>query len=111
MSPPERLIPPLAFVIPCVPDGVVHDPDAWVVHMFPPVHVVNPLMVSWSIPVSIPPLRFIVGAVMVFAFGEEPVEKFTMPLLIANAPTLETVPGATKFVVPLPVLCVPPVTP
>jgi hypothetical protein len=105
------LIPPFVFVIPCVPTGVVHDDgDGAVVHMSPFVHVVKPLMVTWSIPARIPPLRVIAEAVIVFAFAEAPVEKFTMPLpLIANAPTLVTVPGATKFVTPFPILPVDPV--
>jgi hypothetical protein len=105
-----KLIPPFAFVIASDPVGVVHAPALNVEHMLPPLNVVRPVMFTWSIPARIPVLMVIDDAVTVFAFAAAPVEKFTMPLVIANAPTLVTVPGATKFVVPGPLLAVDPVT-
>jgi hypothetical protein len=108
MAPLGMLIPPFAFVIASVPAGVVHDPDAVVVHMGPLVHVVKPLMVTWSIPARVPPFKVIDGALIVFAFAEAPVEKFRMPLIV-NAPTLVTTAGGMKFVAEFPPLPVDPV--
>jgi hypothetical protein len=51
LSLPERLIPPFAFVIACVPVGVVHAP---VVHMLPLVHVKRPAMDRVSVPERVP---------------------------------------------------------
>jgi hypothetical protein len=71
--------------------------------MLPPVHVVNPLIVTVSVPASVPALW-----VKVDELTAPPEEKFATPLLIVNAPTLVTVAGLTQLAVP-PVTIVPPV--
>src|SRR5271163_2308265 len=106
MSAPDRLIPPLAFVIP----WVVTAPHGLAVHIDPPVHVVSPLIVTVSTPVSVPPLSASTATGIVFGGPLGVVEKFNTPALTVNVPTLVTVPGEMKFVVPLPLFAVAPVT-
>jgi hypothetical protein len=89
---PDIDIPPFAFVTP-LPLSV------------PPDHVSSPLTVNVSIPVNVPELWFTVAVVIAF-----PVEKFNVPPLIVNGPTLVTVTGTTKFATPLAVTSVPLVT-
>src|ERR1700721_1285430 len=100
----EKVIPPLVVVVPCAPAGATQLPADSVVHMLPPVHVVSPLIVTVSVPASVPALWAKVDELTAL-----PEEKFATPLLIVNAPTLVTVAGLTQLAVP-PVTIVLPVT-